>query len=94
MVGKKGFTENFRGISLYHKKIGVDCSSSLPYRQLRNQSLAAVFSSDRSLPYRQLRKVTRISLNALRSSLPYRQLRNVEIKAANPASKFTAVQAA
>ena len=74
MVGKKGFTENFRGISLYHKKIGVDCSSSLPYRQLR--------------------KVTRISLNALRSSLPYRQLRNVEIKAANPASKFTAVQAA
>ena len=91
-MGKKGFTENFRGISLYHKKIGVDCSSSLPYRQLRNQSLAAVFSSDRSLPYRQLRKSHGVSDASTTSSLPYRQLRKEAERLIS--CMFTAVQAA
>ena len=75
-MGKKGFTENFRGISLYHKKIGVDCSSSLPYRQLRNTGVSGISVSSRSLPYRQLRNGTVTSSGTVPGSLPYRQLRN------------------
>ena len=76
MVGKKGFTENFRGISLYHKKIGVDCSSSLPYRQLRKCCFVPSARTCCSLPYRQLRNYNVIAWRRVTGSLPYRQLRN------------------
>ena len=50
--------------------------SSLPYRQLRNQTIPAGRGGPGSLPYRQLRKYPATADMAIGSSLPYRQLRN------------------
>ena len=94
MVGKKGFTENFRGISLYHKKIGVDCSSSLPYRQLRKSISKQRMSKHGSLPYRQLRNLVSLGRRKETGSLPYRQLRNQNTHMRTLVRMFTAVQAA
>ena len=50
--------------------------SSLPYRQLRKQTLFKELACWSSLPYRQLRNYgVQIPPN-IESSLPYRQLRN------------------
>ena len=51
--------------------------SSLPYRQLRNESLNEKNREKCSLPYRQLRNTVGIFDAMQMSSLPYRQLRKL-----------------
>ena len=74
--------------------IGVDCSSSLPYRQLRKHGMAENSPPSRSLPYRQLRNDVVAMLSVIKCSLPYRQLRKEEQGKIIDYVVFTAVQAA